>query len=223
MRRHGANGVGMTAWIRNNLVPQRALALSLALVVVRVAVGGGLASAGQGKIAKLQGLCATVPLPDCEKEGATACDKDQICLAKLPAKCEQERKQACIDEGKKTEAWFGTLTLAGRDHWKLPGDGRLHLALAAGQELVFGLMVLVGLLARFAAIPLLTIMAVAMASAHWSTFNKSFDFTAEVAFCYFALLAVIAAVGPGVLAVDALWAAKSGAGAATKPKPKAKP
>ncbi len=210
----------MIAWIRSKLVPQRALGLSLALLAVRVVLGGGLVIAGQGKIAKLQGKCATSPLPECEKEAKSGCGTDADCLANVGANCEKERAQSCADDAAKTVAWFEGLKLCGRDDWKLPGGGRLNLALAAGQEVVFGALVLVGLLARFAAGPLVAVMAVAMASAHWTTFNHQFDFTSEVAMAYLTMAMVIAATGPGLLSVDVLWASKGG-GAAPKPKAKA--
>ncbi len=210
----------MIAWIRSKLLPQRTLGLSLALLAVRVVLGGGLVIAGQGKIAKLQGKCATAPLPECEQEAKTACGSDVQCVAKIPASCEKDRAKACADEAIKTVEWFDSLTLCGRDDWKLPGGGRLNLALAAGQEVVFGALVLVGLLGRFAAVPLVAVMAVAMASAHWSTLNGKFDFTAEVAMAYLAMAMVVAATGPGLLSIDALWAGKGGS-AAPKAKPKA--
>ncbi|MBM4342564.1 MAG: hypothetical protein FJ100_04210, partial [Deltaproteobacteria bacterium] len=123
----------MIAWIRSKLVPQRTFGLSLALLAVRIVMGGGLVIAGQGKISKLQGKCATAPLPDCEKEGKAACNDAAECLAKVGDNCAKERAQACTDDAAKTVAWFDNLKLCGRDDWKLPGGGRLNLALAAGQ------------------------------------------------------------------------------------------
>ncbi len=211
----------MMGWIRGNLVPQRAFALSVALLLLRVALGGGMVVAGKGKIAKLQGQCATAPLPDCESEAVKACEADAACKLAVPAKCSGDRKKECADQAEQTIKWFDGLTIADHADWKMPGGGRMNLMLAAGQEALFGALVLLGLLGRLSALPLVVVMAVAMITAHWKTLNTQLDFTSEVAFCYLAMALVIAAVGPGVLSIDALWAAKSGG--AGKPKPKPKP
>lgn len=220
VRHDVASGWRMIGWLRGSLVPQRAFLLSVVLLLLRITLGGGLVIAGKGKIAKLQGQCATAPLPDCETDAIKACEADAACKLAVPAKCEKDRKKECADQAEQTLTWFDGLTIADHDNWKMPGGGRLNLMLAGIQEALFGALVLIGLFGRLAALPLTAVMTVAMLTAHWKTFNSQLDFTAEVAFCYLVMALVVAAVGPGLLSLDALWATKPGG--APKPKVAAK-
>jgi putative oxidoreductase len=74
----------------------------------------------------------------------------------------------------------------------------------AGTELVCGALVLVGLLTRVAAVPLIGTMVVAIATAQWPQVETLSDFLGLVETLYAVLLAWLAIAGPGPLSLDAL-------------------
>jgi uncharacterized membrane protein YphA (DoxX/SURF4 family) len=213
-------GGSLLGKLRAHLVPQRAFGVSLALLVLRVTAGAGLYEAGKGKLLKLSGECAEDPMPDCEKDARESC-QDAKCKADVPATCMKQRKAECEAQGQKAIEWFGGLTLFGKENLKLPGGGKLNYTVAAVQESAFGAAVAVGVVARLAAIPAAATMFVAMATAHWDSFNRNLDFTSEIAFAYLAMLLAVIVMGPGLLSVDALFA--RGGGGASKSKPTSKP
>jgi len=208
----------MIGWLRTHAVPHRAVGLSLALLVARVALGGGMVVAGRAKLYTVNGACVTAPLPDCEKEGQVTCGDDAACKLAVPARCATDRAKACAEDVARSEKYFAHLTIAGRANWVWPGGGRLNLWLVAVAEALGGALVALGLFARAASWPLAFSMAVAMLTAHFDTFDMRMRFTGELAFCYLAMALGIAAAGPGRLSIDALWGQGGGpARAAAKP------
>lgn len=199
----------MLQWLRANLVPHRMWAISLVLLAVRVTLGLGLAEAGKGKLYVLAGKCVEDPLPDCETEDPKA-------------NCAQLRADECRAANQKKLDWFGKLTLFEHKGFKLPGGGKLNFTLAAVQETGAGVAILLGFLTRFAAIPAIAVMFVAMATAHWDSFNLDFAFTSELAFVYLVLALVLAAFGPGLLSIDGLLT-RGGGKQAGKAQKSAKP
>ena len=198
----------MLQWLRAHLVPHRMWALSLILLALRVTLGVGLALPGKAKLATLMEHCAEDPLPDCEKE-----DPKANCAALRAAECKNQAAEKI--------AFFDSLTLFGHKGWKLPGGGKLDFALAAVQEAGAGVALVLGVGTRIAALPAIAVMSVAMATAHWDTFNADFTFTQQTAFLYLLLSLVLAAFGPGVISLDGLWT-RGGSSAGKAPKP-AKP
>jgi putative oxidoreductase len=97
----------------------------------------------------------------------------------------------------KVTEYFGSLGIP------LPA---FNATLAATTELVGGLMILVGLLARVASLPLIFTMAVAIATAKWSDLEGVGDFFKLDEFIYIVLFLWIAVVGPGPLSIDHLLA-----------------
>lgn len=188
----------MLQWLRTHLVPQRMWAISLILLALRVTLGVGLALPGKAKLTTLAGKCAEDPLPDCEKEDPQA-------------NCADMRAAECKAKAQEKIAFFNDLTLFGHKGWTLPGGGKLNFALAGGQEALAGAAIVLGVGSRLAAVPAIAVMAVAMATAHWGTFNWDFSFTDETAFLYLILSLVLAAFGPGAISLDGLWTRGSGA------------
>ncbi len=211
----------MFKFLRDHLLPQRSWLAALVLLLVRVTVGYGLADAGVAKFRAMAGECAEDPLPDCEVQGRKACT-DAACQSQVPGRCVDERRKACAVSGQEKLKWFGGLHLFGRPNLTLPGGGKLNFTLAASVELLAGALLLLGLLARLAAVPAVVVMAVAMAAAHWDTVNGHLGFTGELAFNYMVLAAVIACFGPGRLAIDA-WLSGGSKGAPAKGAKAAKP
>ncbi len=194
---------GAMTRIRKDLVPTTTVALSIALLALRLTVGWGMFEAGKGKVYKLMGQCAQDPLPDCEKDARDGCGKDQACLGKVDAQCTADRKASCEEQGQRAIEWFGSLTIAGIDDFKLPGGGKLNFTLAAITETLFGVLLMIGLFARVAALPLVFTMTIAVLTAHWESVGLSMGFVSEVAFIYWVCLWVIAAGGPGRISIDA--------------------
>jgi uncharacterized membrane protein YphA (DoxX/SURF4 family) len=218
----GAQEAAVLQNFRARLVPQRAIGLSVALLLLRLCVGVGLFEAGKGKLYKLAGECTTDPLPDCEKDASATCGDDPLCKTRVPERCTADRKKLCQERGLKSIAKFDDLRIADQESWRLPGGGKLNFTLAAVQETVFGLLLALGLLARVSAIPAIAVMTVACLAAHFQAF-KSMDFAGNLAFCYLAMAAVLLAAGPGVFSLDALWARGGKAPAPGKAAKKAKP
>lgn len=76
----------------------------------------------------------------------------------------------------------------------------------ATTELVGGALILLGLGARLAAIPLMITMVVATLTAVWPQAENLVDLLGKVEILYFVLFAWIAVAGPGAVSVDALLA-----------------
>ena len=199
----------MLQWLRAHLVPHRMWAISLVLLAIRLTLGVGLAVPGKAKLYTLAEKCAEDPLPDCEKDDATA-------------NCGPLRAAECKTQSQEKIAWFGGLTLLGHKGWKVPGGGKLHFALAAMAEAGAGVALVLGAATRLSALPAIAVMAVAMATAHWDQFNRNFEFTQAPAFLYLLLALVLASFGPGALSLDGLWTRGGGSAKATKPARSAK-
>lgn len=76
--------------------------------------------------------------------------------------------------------------------------------LVAWTELVCGALLVVGLLVRLAAIPLVVVMIVAIATARWPELHRPLDLVGFDELTYAVVLAMIALLGPGAASVDAL-------------------
>jgi putative oxidoreductase len=75
----------------------------------------------------------------------------------------------------------------------------------AGVEFVCGFLVLVGLVTRFASIPLICTMIVAILTAKMEDIHGLGDLFATSEFLYIALLLWLAVAGAGCLSVDHFW------------------
>jgi putative oxidoreductase len=80
----------------------------------------------------------------------------------------------------------------------------LQAPFVAGTELVCGALVLVGLLTRAAAVPLIGTMIVAIATAQWPQVESLAGLLGLVETLYIVLFAWLAIAGPGPLSIDAL-------------------
>jgi putative oxidoreductase len=76
--------------------------------------------------------------------------------------------------------------------------------LASTTEFVCGTLVLLGLATRFAAVPLMVVMAVAIRTAQWAQVDSLGALFGLVEFTYIALLLWLAIAGPGVVSLDGL-------------------
>ncbi len=83
-----------------------------------------------------------------------------------------------------------------------------HAGLVAWTELVCGALLIVGLLSRVAAVPLLVTMAVALLTAKRGEIHSLPDLFGLAEFGFAVLLVVVAIGGPGALSLDALVARK---------------
>jgi putative oxidoreductase len=77
---------------------------------------------------------------------------------------------------------------------------------ASANELVCGVLVLVGLATRLAAVPLIVVMLVAIRSAQWTNVDSLASFFGLVEWAYVAIFVWLAIAGPGPVSVDALIA-----------------
>lgn len=93
----------------------------------------------------------------------------------------------------------------------------LQAPFVASTELVCGALVLVGLCARLAAIPLIGTMVVAIATAIWPDLSGLTDLLGKVETLYIVLFAWIAIAGPGAVSLDALVVRLLDGGFATPP------
>jgi putative oxidoreductase len=80
----------------------------------------------------------------------------------------------------------------------------LQAPMVATVELVGGTMILLGLGARLAALPLMATMVVAIATAVWPQAEGVIDLLGRVEVLHLVLFVWIAIVGPGPVSVDAL-------------------
>lgn len=82
----------------------------------------------------------------------------------------------------------------------------LQAAVVAVVETVGGALLLAGLGARLAALPLAATMVVATATAQWPQAASVLDLTATIELAYLALLTWLAVAGPGAASLDHLLA-----------------
>jgi len=74
----------------------------------------------------------------------------------------------------------------------------------SGVEFVGGILLLLGLLTRFAAVPLMVVMIVAIASAKWSDVDSLETLLGFEEVSYFVMFAWLAIAGPGPISLDRL-------------------
>jgi putative oxidoreductase len=90
----------------------------------------------------------------------------------------------------------------------IPASG-FSAVLASSAELICGALLLVGLLSRLAAIPLIMVMAVAILTAKIDNLHGISDLLGFEEWTYIVLLLWIAVAGPGRLSVDRLVASRA--------------
>lgn len=83
---------------------------------------------------------------------------------------------------------------------------RFHAHLVAYSELSCGAALVVGLLARFATVPLVVTMTVALLTAKRDQIHGIFDLVGQDEFTYLVVLVMIAILGPGRASLDRLIA-----------------
>jgi len=92
---------------------------------------------------------------------------------------------------------------------------------ASTVELVGGTLVLVGLATRLFSVPLMVIMAVAIATAVWPQLDSWRDLFGKEELHYIALLSYLVVTGPGAVSLDALIARRIDAvGPVVRPLPR---
>jgi putative oxidoreductase len=74
----------------------------------------------------------------------------------------------------------------------------------SGVEFVGGLMLLLGLMTRFAAVPLMVVMVVAIITAKWSDVDSLETFLGFEEVSYFVMFAWLGVAGPGPVSLDHL-------------------
>jgi len=100
---------------------------------------------------------------------------------------------------------------------------QLQAPFASGVEFVCGALLLAGLFSRLAAVPLVVVMVVAIATARAAELTSLGDLFGFIEYLYIVLLAYVAIEGPGPLSLDALLrgrlAARTGSslGSAVRP------
>jgi len=85
--------------------------------------------------------------------------------------------------------------------WGIPAPD-FFTPLASGIELVGGVLLLIGLLTRFAAVPMMIVMTVAVVSAKWADVDSLETFLGFDEVAYFVMFAWLAIAGPGPVSVD---------------------
>ena len=86
---------------------------------------------------------------------------------------------------------------------------QIQAPFVAGVEFVCGLLLLLGLLSRFAAVPLVVVMIVAISTALREKLTSLDDLFGFIEWLYIVLLLYIAVEGPGPLSLDALRGRRS--------------
>jgi putative oxidoreductase len=86
-------------------------------------------------------------------------------------------------------------------HLGIPAPA-FNAVLVGYSELICGTLLVVGLLTRFATLPLIISMIVAICTAKWKEIHSVFDLVAADEFTYLVMLIVIATFGPGSVALD---------------------
>jgi putative oxidoreductase len=95
-------------------------------------------------------------------------------------------------------------TMIGRfAEWGIPAPA-IMAPFASGVEFVGGLLLLLGLLTRFAAVPLMIVMAVAIVSARRADIDSLETFLGFEEVSYFVMFAWLAIAGPGPVSLDRL-------------------
>jgi putative oxidoreductase len=89
----------------------------------------------------------------------------------------------------------------------IPAPG-LNAVVVGYSELLCGAALVVGVLSRFATVPLIVSMIVALLTAKKSDIHGLFDLVGADEFTYLCMLVVIAFVGPGAWSVDRAIAKK---------------
>ncbi|HXX70611.1 MAG TPA: DoxX family protein [Polyangiaceae bacterium] len=87
------------------------------------------------------------------------------------------------------------------EHLGIPAPA-FNAALVGYSELICGTLLVVGLLTRFATVPLAISMIVAICTAKGSEIHGPFDLVGADEFTYLVVLIVIAVLGPGSVALD---------------------
>jgi putative oxidoreductase len=82
--------------------------------------------------------------------------------------------------------------------------------LVSYSELICGTLLVVGLLTRLATVPLIVSMIVAILTAKLKDLHNIFDLVGFDEFTYFAVLVMLAFIGPGLVSLDHLVARKLG-------------
>lgn len=96
---------------------------------------------------------------------------------------------------------------------------QLQAPFVATTELVCGALVLAGLMTRFAAVPLVATMVVAIATAQWPNLDSLAGLLGLVETLYIVLFVWLAVAGPGPLSLDGLVERMQGNRAYRAPKP----
>ena len=85
--------------------------------------------------------------------------------------------------------------------WGIPAP-EVMTPLASGIEFACGALLLAGLLTRFAAVPLMIVMVVAIISAKWSEVDSFVTLMGFEEVSYFVMFAWLAIAGPGPVSLD---------------------
>ena len=93
--------------------------------------------------------------------------------------------------------------------WHIPYPGILT-PLVSGIEFFGGLLLLVGLFTRIAAVPLVIVMIVAIASAKWAAVDSLETLLGFEETAYLSLFGWLAVYGPGPVSLDALLQSRFG-------------
>lgn len=88
----------------------------------------------------------------------------------------------------------------------------LQAPMVAGLELACGILILVGFLTRLASLPLLAIMAVALATAKAEDIAGISDLFGTIEFLYIVILSWLAALGANIFSMDHWCCRRSGRG-----------
>lgn len=94
----------------------------------------------------------------------------------------------------------------------IPAPG-FHAVLVGYSELVCGSLLVAGLFSRFATVPLVVSMIVALITAKSASIHGILDLAGQEEFTYLVLLVMIAILGPGRAAMDAFIARRLAAAA----------
>ena len=86
----------------------------------------------------------------------------------------------------------------------------LQAPFAAANEFVCGLLILVGFATRFACLPLIVVMFVAIGTAQWENVDSVASFLGLVEWAYVAIFVWLGLAGPGPISLDALIAYAAG-------------
>jgi putative oxidoreductase len=91
----------------------------------------------------------------------------------------------------------------------IPAPG-FQAVLVSYSELVCGSLLVLGLFARLATVPLVISMVVAILTAKWSELHGLFDLVGFDEFTYLCVLLMIAIIGPGAVSLDRLLVRRLG-------------